>query len=93
MCFVCVVWWLSVQVSTMLNINYNPDPETDFSVLEKMMTSIEKRSESCKSLQSIYDRVDKYTDTSYSQRVRYTAGMAQAMTQYYRPELCTIRDK
>ena len=54
------------------------------------MTAIEQQSSSCQSLQSIYDRVDKYTNVSYGERTRYTAGMAQALTQYYSPEWCII---
>ena len=91
MCFICTVWWLSAQVSMLLNISYTPTPETDFPIIEKMMLAIEQQSISCTSLQSIYDRVDKYTNISYAERVRYTAGMAQTLTDYYRPEWCTIQ--
>jgi hypothetical protein len=70
----------------LLNVSYTPDPAYDFEILNKMMQSIEIQSKSCQSLQSVYDRVDKYIDPLYGKRVRYTAGMAQAMTNYYRPE-------
>lgn len=77
-------------MSILLNINYTPTPEVDFPIIEKMMTAIEQQSSSCQSLQSIYNRVDEYTDVSYGERTRYTAGMAQTLTQYYRPEGCII---
>lgn len=74
-----------------LNTSYTPNPEVDFPIIEKMMTAIEQQSPSCQSLQSIYNRVDKYTtNLSYGERTRHTAGMAQALTQYYRPEGCSI---
>lgn len=74
------------------NLSYIPDPIIDFPIMEKMMTAIEKESYSCVKLQSIYDRVDKYTDKNYWERIIYTAAMAQAMTEYYRPEWCTIQE-
>ena len=68
-----------------------PTPAVDFPILEKMMIAIEQQSSSCQLLQSIYDRVDKYTNVSYWERTRYTAGMAQALTQYYSPEWCSMK--
>jgi hypothetical protein len=56
------------------------------------MMAVEQKSTSCQSLQAIHDRVDEYIDSDYWERVKYTAGMAQAMVHYYRPEWCTIQE-
>jgi hypothetical protein len=76
----------------MFNLSYTPDPALDFPVLERIMITIDQQSYSCVKLQSMYDRVDKYTKKNYWERVRYIAGMAQEMVEMDRPEWCTIQE-
>lgn len=86
----CTIGGLTAQVSLLLGTSYSPSSANDFQALEKMMLSIQSQSSSCSTLQSTYQRVDKYTTADNSDRVRYMAGMAQEMTKLYSDSDCNV---
>ena len=91
MCFMCMIGGLTANVAVSLGVSYSPSSAHDFESLQKMMVAVEAQSNSCASLQSIYQRVQKYTDSTNIERNRYMAGMAQELTKLYAPKECTVK--
>lgn len=81
MCMVCTIGGLTAQVSMLFNINYMPSEELDFPVITTMATKISESNFSCSQLDAIHAKMEQYLVPTNSERVRYMAGMAQALLE------------
>lgn len=81
MCMMCTIGGLTAQVSMLLNINYMPDQQIDFPIINTMATKISESNFSCRQLDAIHTSMEQYLVPHQSERVRYMAGMAQALIE------------